>query len=67
MMFILLDAAHADQVRGAYLVPRQLTDGTFVVNTNVLADPLHSAVIPVLAGLTQASLETITPLLPVDT
>lgn len=64
MMFILLSAAQADQARSATLVPIALTDGTFIVNSAVLADPHHADEAALLSPLPRLSLDEVAPLLP---
>lgn len=65
MMFIVLAAAQAQQVLSETLVPFALTDGSFIVNADVLTDPRHADSVDVLAGLPRASLDQVTPLLPI--
>ncbi len=69
MTLILLDTSQASQVRGAddpfaALQPVALTDGRFILGTEVLTDAAHSEHWPLLSGLPTCEMSDIEALLP---
>jgi len=70
-ILILLSAEDADAVRGpsatvegAALDPVELTDGRFILSTEVLGDPAHAAHRDRLASLPTADVADVAALLP---